>query len=91
MTSATPTTFAEVALQLHANGYRPFPCVQETKVPAMRGWPGLNLMPWDEADLTATITDYQPDSAYACGMAIQSGLVAIDIDILDPHRRGAGR
>ena len=83
MTSATPTTFAEVALQLHASGYRPFPCVQDTKVPAMRGWPGLNLMPWDAADLTATITDYQPDSAYACGMAIQSGLVAIDIDILD--------
>ena len=52
MTSATPTTFAEVALQLHANGYRPFPCAQETKVPAMRGWPGLNLMPWDAADLS---------------------------------------
>jgi hypothetical protein len=40
-------------------------------------------MSWDEADLTATITDHQPDSAYACSMAIQSGLVAIDIDILD--------
>jgi hypothetical protein len=49
----------------------------------MKGWPGLNQMPWDMADLTATITDYWPDSAYACGMAIQSGLVAIDIDILD--------
>jgi hypothetical protein len=83
MTSATPTTFAEVALQLHVSGYRPLPCVQETKVPAMRGWPGLNLMPWDAGDLTATITDYRPDSAYACGMAVQSGLVAIDIDILD--------
>jgi hypothetical protein len=83
MTSATPTTFAEVALQLHASGYRPFPCVQDTKVPSMRGWQGLNLMPWDAADLTATITDYRPDSAYACGIAIQSGLIAIDIDILD--------
>ena len=49
----------------------------------MKGWQGLNLMPWDEADLTATITDYRPDSKYACGMAIQSGLVAVDIDILD--------
>jgi hypothetical protein len=83
MTSATPTTFAEVALQLHGSGYRPLPCVQETKVPAMRGWPGLNLMPWDAGDLTATISDYLPDSAYACGMAIQSDLIAIDIDILD--------
>ena len=49
----------------------------------MRGWPGLNLMPWDDADLAATISDYRPESSYACGMAIQAGLVAIDIDIRD--------
>jgi len=82
MTSATPTTFAQVALQLYVKGYRPFPCVQDTKVPAMRGWPGLNLMPWDAADLVATIADY-PDSTYACGVAIQSDLVVIDNDIFD--------
>lgn len=53
-------------------------------MPAMKGWPGLNKKPWDDDNLIATITDYQPDSAYACGMAIQAELVAIDIDILDP-------
>jgi hypothetical protein len=84
MNSNTPTTFAEVALPLHVNGYRPFPCVQETKVPAMKGWSGLNKKRWDDDNLTATITDFQPDSAYACGMAIPSGMVAVDIDIADP-------
>ena len=84
MISATPTTFAEVGFQLHAKGYRPFPGTQETKVPAMKGWPGLNTMPWDAADLAAAIADYRPDVNYAACMAIQSELVAIDIDILDP-------
>ena len=84
MTSTTPTTFAQVALQLHANGYRPFPGLQETKVPAMKGWTGLNRMPWDEADLAATITDYRPAENYAACLAIQSELVAVDIDIAAP-------
>jgi hypothetical protein len=86
MSSNTPTTFADVALQLHANGYRPFPGLQETKVPAMKGWTGLNRMPWDATDLAATIADHQPDVSYAACLAIQSDLVVIDIDILDaPH------
>ena len=84
MTSTTPTTFAQVALQLHANGYRPFPGLQETKVPAMKGWTGLNRMPWDEADLAATIADYRPAENYAACLAIQSELVAVDIDIAAP-------
>jgi hypothetical protein len=83
MTSATQTTFAEVGLQLHAKGYRPFPGVQQTKVPALTGWNGLNQMPWDADDLQAAIEEYQPAADYCCCTAIQAALVAIDIDILD--------
>jgi hypothetical protein len=53
-----PIEFAAVAPQLAARGWRPFPGYQETKVPAMRGWPGLNKAEWDCADLAATVAEY---------------------------------
>jgi hypothetical protein len=81
----TPITFAEVALQVAANGYRPFPGRQRDKVPAIKGWPGLNAAPWDDGDLVACVADFQPPDDFCCCMAVQSELVVYDIDILDPQ------
>lgn len=78
-------TFAAVAQQVAAHGWRPFPGLQTSKVPAMQGWSGLNLYAWDAADLVAAITDYQPADNYACCLAVQSEIVAIDADIVDPE------
>jgi hypothetical protein len=79
-----PIEFAAVALQLAALGWRPFPGYQETKVPAMRGWTGLNKAEWDCADLAATVEEYQPPEAFCCCLAVQPDIVAIDLDIVDP-------
>ena len=49
----------------------------------MRGWPGLNHAEWDDADLAAAISDYQPVDDYCCCLAVQSEIVAIDLDIID--------
>jgi hypothetical protein len=80
-----PFTFAAVAQQVAERGWRPFPGLQTTKVPAMAGWSGLNLYEWDDADLAATITDYQPVDDYACCLAAQPEIVALDADIVDPE------
>jgi hypothetical protein len=80
-----PFTFAAVARQLAEHGWRPFPGLQTSKVPAMPGWSGLNHYEWDDADLAATITDYQPVDDYACCLAAQPEIVALDADIVDPE------
>jgi hypothetical protein len=79
-----PMTFAAVAQLVAARGWRPFPGLQTTKVPAMQGWSALNLLEWDDADLTATVVEYVPVDDYACCLAVQPEIVAIDIDIIDP-------
>lgn len=84
-------TFAEVALPAAANGFRPFPGRQRDKVPAMKGWPGLNAAPWDDGDLVACVVDFQPADEFCCCMAVQSDLVVYDIDTLDPHDAAAAR
>jgi hypothetical protein len=76
--------FAAVALQLAARLWRPLPGYQETKVPAMRGWSGLNDSEWDCVDLAAMVEEYQPPDAFCCCLAVQPEIVAIDLDILDP-------
>jgi hypothetical protein len=83
MKQALPITFAAVARQVSEHGWRPFPGLQTTKVPAMPGWNGLNLCPWDDNDLAATITDYAPADQYACCLAVQPEIVALDFDITD--------
>jgi hypothetical protein len=80
-----PIEFAAVAQHLAERGWRPFPGWQETKIPAMRGWPGLNQTEWDGADLAATIHEYQPTKAFCCCLAVQPEIVIIDIDITDPE------
>ena len=77
-------SFAAVAMQLAERGYRPFPGLQETKRPAMKGWNGLNAAAWDLADLAAATTEYLPPDDYCCCLAIQPELVAIDLDITEP-------
>jgi hypothetical protein len=58
----------------------------------MRGWPGLNRAEWDQADLAATIYDYQPTEAFCCCLAVQPEIAAIDFDIVDPvHAVAAAR
>jgi hypothetical protein len=87
-----PIEFATVAQQLAERGWRPFPGLQATKVPAMRGWSGLNRAEWDYADLAAAIDDHQPADAFSCCLAVQPKVAAIDIDIMDPaHASIAGR
>lgn len=76
-------TFAAVAQQLAEHGWRPFPGLQTSKTPAMKGWSGLNQVEWDGADLLATISDYQPPDDYCCCLAVQPEIVAIDLDIID--------
>jgi hypothetical protein len=76
-------TFAAVAQQVAARGWRPFPGMQTSKTPAMQGWSGLNHYEWDDADLAATVTQYQPADLYCCCFAVQSAIVAIDFDIID--------
>jgi hypothetical protein len=49
----------------------------------MKGWSGLNLLEWDETDLAATISEFQPADNYACCFAVQAEIVVIDIDISD--------
>jgi Bifunctional DNA primase/polymerase, N-terminal len=80
-----PIDFASVALGVAERGWRPFPGVQETKVPAMRGWPGLNAAQWDCTDLIAAVAEYQPAALYCCCLAVQPGIVAVDIDITSPE------
>ena len=60
MTTLVPFTFAAVAQPVAEHGWRPFPGLQTSKMPAMKGWSGLNNAEWDDADLAATITEYQP-------------------------------
>ena len=76
-----PIDLAAVAQRVAGQGWRPFPGLQETKVPAMRGWPGLNQAEWDCADLAAAIDEYQPAVAYCCCLAVQPEIAVIDIDI----------
>jgi hypothetical protein len=76
-------TFAAVAQLVAARGWRPFPGLQTSKVPAMKGWSGLNDAEWDDADLVAAIAEYQPPENYACCLAVQREVVAIDADIVD--------
>ena len=84
-----PIEFAAVAPQLAARGWRPFPGYQETKVPAMRGWSGLNRAPWECTDLLAAIDEYQPPEAFCCCVAVQPEIVAIDLDITNPEHAAA--
>ena len=85
MTTGTALfTFAAVAQPVAGNGWRPFPGLQTSKTPAMKGWNGLNTAEWDNADLIATIAEYQPAHLYCCCLAVQPEIVAIDADILDP-------
>jgi hypothetical protein len=87
-----PITFAEVAPPLAAGGYRPFPGLQETKVPALKNWNRLNSEPWDPVDLAETICKYSPYENYCACLAVQPELAVIDIDIVDPaHAEYADR
>ena len=79
----TPISFAAVAQPLAKLDWRPFPGFQATKTPAMRGWPSLNHLEWDRADLIAAIDDYQPREDFCCCLAVQPAIVAIDLDIVD--------
>jgi hypothetical protein len=84
-----PIEFAAVAGEIAAQRWRPFPGYQETKVPAMRGWPGLNQAEWDRTDLAATVEEYQPRDAFCCCLAVQPEIVAIDLDITNPEHAAA--
>ena len=89
MTGGAPVAFATVAQQLAERGWRPFPGLQSSKLPAMRGWSGLNRAEWDEADLKASISDYQPGAHFCCCLAIPPEIVAIDLDIIDQKHAAA--
>ena len=54
----------------------------EHQAPALKGWSGLNNAEWDNADLAATITEYQPVDDYCCCFAVQAEIIVIDADIV---------
>jgi hypothetical protein len=54
-------------------------------VPAMKEWSNLNLYVWDDADLVAAISEYQPADDFCCCFAVQREIVALDTDIADPE------
>lgn len=83
-----PFTFAAVARQVVEHGWRPFPGLQTSKVPAMHGWSGLNNAEWDDVDLAATIAEYQPTDLYCCCLAVPAEIVALDFDIINPEHAG---
>ena len=85
MILVVPFTFAAVAQPVAEHGWRPFPGLQTSKVPAMKGWSGLNNTEWDADDLAAAITEYQPADDYCCCLAVQADIVALDADIVDPE------
>jgi hypothetical protein len=89
VTRGAPIAFAAVANQLADRGWRPFPGLQSSKTPAMRGWPGLNHAEWDRDDLVETIADYQPADDFCCCLAVQPQIVAIDLDITDTDHAAA--
>jgi hypothetical protein len=84
VTTVVPFTFAAVAQSVAKHGWRPFPGLQTSKTPAMKGWSGLNSAEWDDTDLAATVTEYQPADLYCCCLAAQPEIVALDADIVDP-------
>jgi hypothetical protein len=85
VTNGVPITFAAVAQPVAARGWRPFPGLQTSKVPAMLRWSDLNNAEWDDTDLVAAIADYQPLYDFCCCLAVQPELVVMDADILDPE------
>lgn len=87
--TGTPVTFSAVAQPLANQGWRPFPGLQSSKMPAMRGWPGLNHSEWDDSDLAATVGDYQPSDDFCCCLAVPPEIVAIDLDITDLDQASA--
>ena len=78
-------TFASVARQVAERGWRPFPGLQTSKVPAMQEWSALNRLEWDNDDLAAAAEEYQPVYDYCCCLAVQREIVALDADILNPE------
>ena len=84
-----PIDFATVAQRVAERRWRPFPGLQQTKVPAMRGWSGLNEAEWDCADLAAAVNEYQPAARYCCCLAVQPEIVALDSDIIDAEHADA--
>ena len=77
------TTFASVARQVAEHGWRPFPGLQTSKVPAMQEWSALCSLEWDTDDLAAAVAEYLPVYDYCACLAVQRELVALDSDILD--------
>ena len=89
VTRRTDHVWRRCSASLLSRGWRPFPGFQASKTPAMRGWPGLNHSEWDDADLVATIGDYQPSDDFCCCLAVQPEIVAIDLDIIDQEHAAA--
>jgi hypothetical protein len=54
----------------------------------MKGWSGLNDAEWDDDELAATITEYQPTDLYCCCLAVPAEIVALDFDIINPEHAG---
>ena len=84
MTIVPSITFAAVARQVAERGWRPFPGLQTSKVPAMQEWSALCRLEWDNDDLAAAVAEYLPVHDYCACLAVQREIVALDADILDP-------
>ena len=87
MTGVPFITFAAVAQPVAAHGWRPFPGIADQQGAGHEGMVGPQSSEWDDADLVAAITEYQPSDDYCCCFAVQPEIVVIDADILDPGAR----
>ena len=86
VTNGVPFTFAAVAQQVAGHGWRPFPGLQTSKVPAMQGWSGLNHA---MSGMTPILLPPSPTISRpmitAAVFAVQPEIVALDADIIDPE------
>jgi hypothetical protein len=76
---ADPTLYEDVALPLWHRGWSPVPLKPDTKIPAIK-WGTRNTAP---PSLERMAWEARKFHAYACGIAVPRGVLALDLDITD--------
>ena len=81
-----PSLFVQLAPTLVANGWRPLPGYADTKRPSIKNWNHFNLEPWTQDKLREIMAGQgQVEGEIVC-LAVQREIVAIDLDLEDPHQ-----
>ena len=81
-----PSLFVQLAPTLVANGWRPLPGYADTKRPSIKQWNHFNVEPWTQDKLREIMAGQgQVEGEIVC-LAVQREIVAIDLDLEDPHQ-----